>query len=438
MNNTSLVIKREYLERVNKKSFIITTLIVPIVMVALMAVPTLIMLFAPSSDKNIAVLDNSGLILPQLKDTDDVHFFAADAPQDEMLSNDSVYGLLIIDRNIVANPSGVRILTSNTASAPVERTISDQMEKIIQDEKLKGYDIENLDDILKDVRTSVTVRTIKVSDADDEGEEQSAALNSVGGMMLNFVLYFFITMYGALIMNSIIEEKGNRVLEIIVSSVKPTQLMLGKIVGVGLVALTQILIWGVVIMACTTLILPMVIPADVMADVQAINAGTGSPDPEAMGMDVDVAHIIGTLSNTGYVAYILSLTLVFLVLGYLLYAAIFAMIGASVDNVQDASQLNIIAMLPIMIGFFAAMVIIEDPSSTFAIILSMVPFTAPMVMMARVPFGVPAWELATAICVLIASVIGFIWLAGKIYRVGIFMYGKKPTFRDLARWITYK
>ncbi len=436
MNNTSLVIKREYLERVNKKSFIITTLVVPIVMVALMAVPTLIMVFAPSTTKNIAVLDNSGLILPQLKNTDDVHFFAADAPQDEMLSNDSVYGVLIIDRNIVANPTGVRILTPNTASAPVERTVADQMEKIIQDEKLKGYDIENLDEILKDVRTSVTVRTIKVSDAEDEGEEQSAELNAVGGMLLNFVLYFFITMYGALIMNSIIEEKGNRVLEIIVSSVKPTQLMLGKIVGVGLVALTQILIWGVVIMACTTLLMPMLIPAETMAEAAAINAGTA--DPEAMGLDVDLAHILGTLSDTGYIATILGLMLVFLVLGYLLYAAIFAMIGASVDNVQDSSQLQIIAMLPIMIGFFAAMVIIEDPSSTFAVVLSMVPFTAPMVMMARLPFGVPAWELATAIALMIVSVIGFIWLAGKIYRVGIFMYGKKPTFRDLARWITYK
>lgn len=436
MNNTSLIIKREYLERVNKKSFIITTLLVPIVMVALMAVPTLIMIFAPSSTKNVAVLDDSGLILPRLKNTDEVHFFAADAPQEEMISNDSIYGVLIIDRNIVANPNGVRILTTSTASAPVERTISNQMEKIIQDEKLKNYNIENIDEIIKDMRTSVTVRTIKINDADDSGEEQSAELNSVGGMLLNFVLYFFIMMYGALIMNSIIEEKGNRVLEIVVSSVKPMQLMLGKIVGVGLVALTQILIWGVVIMVCTTFIMPLVIPSDVMAEAVAINAG--NIDPDAASLDVDLAHVIGVFSDTGYIAYVLGLMLVFLILGFLLYAAIFAMIGASVDNVQDSSQLQILATLPIMIGFFAAMVVMDDPSSTFAIVLSMVPFTAPMVMMARVPFGVPTWEIITAIGLMIISVIGFIWIAGKIYRVGIFMYGKKPTIRELIRWINYK
>lgn len=435
MNNTSLIIKREYLERVNKKSFIITTLLVPILMLLLSCLPALIMVFAPTSTRNVAVVDDSGIILPKLRNTDDVRFFSANATQDEMLSNDSIYGVLIIDRNILANPNGVRILTPNTVSAPLERTVVDQMEKIIQDEKLKSYDIENLDQILADVRTSVNIKSIRVEDADDEGEEQSAELSAVGGIFLNFVLYFFILMYGALIMNSIIEEKGNRVLEIVVSSVKPMQLMMGKIIGVGLVALTQILIWAVVIMACITFILPMVIPSDVMAEAVAVNSG--SIDASVANIDVDLAHVIGVFTNVGYVVYILGIMFIFLVLGYLLYASIFAMIGASVDNVQDSSQLQIVATLPIMIGFFSSMVVLEDPSSTFALVMSLIPFTAPMVMMARVPFGVPAWEMITCIAVLILSVVFSIWLAGKIYRVGIFMYGKKPTLRDLIRWARY-
>ena len=435
MNNTALIIKREYIERVNKKSFIITTLLVPILMLLLMCVPTLILFFAPTTTKNVAVVDDSGVILPRLKNTDDVRFFNATGTQDEMLSCDSIYGILIIDRNIMVNPNGVRILTPNTVSAPVERTVVDQMEKIIQDEKLKNYNIENLDKILADVRTPVTVKSIRVENEEDEGEEQSAELNAVAGMVLNCVLYFFILMYGALIMNSIIEEKGNRVLELIVCSVKPMQLMIGKIVGVGLVALTQIVIWGVVIMFCTTVLLPIVVPADIMAEAAAVNAG--NIDPSAAGIDVDLAHMLGVFTNVGYIVYILGMMVVFLVLGYLFYAAIFAMIGASVDHVQDSSQLQTIAAIPIMVAFFSSMVIIEDPSSTFALIMSMIPFTSPMVMMARVPFGVPAWELIMSVVILIASVIFSIWLAGKIYRVGIFMYGKKPSVRDLIRWARY-
>lgn len=433
MNNTALVIKREYLERVNKKSFIIATLLVPILILLLSCVPALIMIFAPSSTKNVAVIDDSGIILPKLQNTDDVRFFPADMSQEEMLASDSIYGILIIDRNILANPNGVRILTPNTVSAPLERTVVDQMEKILQDEKLKNYNIENLDIILADVRTPVNVKSIRVEDADDEGEEQSAEMSAVGGMMLNFVLYFFITMYGALIMNSIIEEKGNRVLEIIVSSVKPMQLMLGKIVGVGLVALTQILIWGVVIVLCTTVILPAVIPADVMAEAAAVNSG--AVDAASANIDVDLAHVIGTLSNVGYIVYVMALLMVFLILGYLFYAAIFAMIGASVDNVQDSSQLQMIAMIPIMVGFFSAMVIVQDPGSVFAVVMSMIPFTSPMVMMARIPFGVPGWEIALSTVILAVSVLFAIWFAGKIYRVGIFMYGKKPTIKDLMRWM---
>ncbi len=433
MNNTALVIKREYLERVNKKSFIISTLLVPVLILLLSCVPALIMILAPSSTKNVAVIDDSGLILPKLQNTDDVRFFAADMPQEELLSSDSIYGILIIDRNVMTNPNGVRILTPNTVSVPLERTVVDQMEKILQDEKLKNYNIENLDVILADVRTPVNVKSIRVENADDEGEEQSAEMNSVAGMMLNMVLYFFITMYGALIMNSIIEEKGNRVLEIIVSSVKPMQLMLGKIIGVGLVALTQILIWGVVIVVCATVVLPMVIPADVMTEAAAINSG--AIDASSANIDVDLAHIIGTFSNVGYVIYVLALLMVFLILGYLFYAAIFAMIGASVDNVQDSSQLQMVAMIPIMVGFFSAMVIVQDPGSVFAIVMSMIPFTSPMVMMARLPFGVPGWEIAVSIAVLAVSVFVAIWFAGKIYRVGIFMYGKKPTLKDLWRWM---
>ncbi len=437
MNNTGLIIKREYLERVNKKSFIVTTLVVPIVMLALMVLPSVLMFMMPSSTKNVAVIDDSGLILPKLHNTEDVTFFQADAPQSDMLGNDSIYGVLIVDRNILANNNGVRLLTPNAASTPVSSAIEEQMEKIIETEKLKRYDIENLDNILKDVKTNITLQSIRISgDEDDEGEAQSAELNSLAGIGLNFVLYMFLLMYGALVMNSIVEEKGNRVLEIVVSSVKPMQLMMGKIVGVGLVAFTQIAIWAAIIVGASSLLLPALIPADVMTEAAALNSGT--LDASTSNMDVDIAHIIGAFTDVPYLLGILGLLVLFLIGGYMLYAAIFAAIGAATDNLQDSSQLQLVGTLPIMVGLFASMVAVADPDGIFAVVMSLVPFTSPMVMMARVPFGIPGWQIALSLALLVITVFVMIWLAGKIYRVGIFMYGKKPTFRDLVRWITYK
>ncbi len=436
MNNTSLIIKREYLERVNKKSFIVTTILVPVLMLALMVLPTVLMIMVPSSTKNVAVLDDSGIILPKLEDTDDVHFFSANAPQDDMLANDSIFGILIIDRNILTNNNGVRLLSANAASANVESTITSQMESIIEQQKLLGYDIDNLDAILKDIHTDVNLSSIRIDEEGGEGEKQSAELNSVAGIGLNFVLYMFLLMYGALVMNSIVEEKGNRVLELVVSSVKPTQLMLGKIVGVGLVAFTQIVIWGVIIIGISSLLLPAIIPSDIMAEAAAINSGTA--DLNTVNLDVDLAYALGALTNVGSIIGALALLVVFLIGGYLLYAAVFAAIGASVDNLQDASQLQTIGILPIFIALFASMVVVTDPDSTFATVMSLIPFTSPMVMMARVPFGIPGWEIALSIALLAVTIALMIWFAAKIYRVGIFMYGKKPTVRDLIRWARYK
>lgn len=413
MNNTALIIRREYLERVNKKSFIVTTLVVPILMVALMLLPALIMVYAGSETKTVAVVDDSGLILPNLESNEEVRYVSAWDDQTAMLTNDSIYGLLIIDRNILTHPDGVKLLSPNSASVSVENNITSQMNKIIEAEKLKKYNIENLDRILEDVKTNVNLTNIRTTDVGEEDKEQSADVNSLIGTALNFVLYMFLLIYGALVMNSIIEEKNNRVLELVVSSVKPTQLMLGKIIGVGLVAFTQIAIWTLVILAVTTFVLPAITTASVMAELAGI-------------------------TSFSFVLGVMLLLIAFLIGGYLLYAAIFAAIGASVDNQQDASQLQIIGVMPVIIGLVCATAVIADPDSTFAFIMSLVPFTSPMVMMARVPFGVPGWEIALALVILAISIVAMIWVAAKIYRVGIFMYGQKPTIATLIRWMRYK
>lgn len=433
---TSIIIRREYMERVSKKSFIITTILVPILMLVLALLPTAIMLFATGDTKTVAVIDDSGLILPNLKSDDDVKFVDAFASQEEMLASDTIYGVLIIDRNIINRNAGLKLLTPNAASVSVESAITGQVNKIIETEKLKTYDIENLDKILDEVKTSVTLQTIRTDSTGEEGESQSAAISSAIGTMLNFLLYMFLLMYGSLVMNSIIEEKNNRVLEIVVSSINPKSLMLGKIIGVGLVALTQIVIWTVIMFGITTLLLPSLIPADMMAEAQAINSGTA--DLASINMDADLAIAVGMFTNIGFVMKIMGLLLLFLIGGYLIYASIFAAIGASVDNIQDASQLQTIGLIPIFIGLFASLAVIADPNSTFALVMSLIPFTSPMVMMARVPFDVPAWQIIVSLALLFLTIIFMIWIAAKIYRIGIFMYGKKPTVRDLIRWARYK
>lgn len=437
VNKTSIIISREYSERVKKKSFIITTILVPVLMLALSVLPTLIIVFAGSGEtKTVAVIDDSGLILQNLTDNEEVRYIAAEGTQEELLSADEIYGLLVIDRNIVKRPSGVKLLTPNASSLAVENNITSQMEKIIETEKLKSYDIDNLDQILDNVKTSVTLQTLRTDENGEEGGSQSAAISSAIGTLLNFLLYMFLVLYGSLVMNSIIEEKNNRVLEIVVSSIKPTQLLIGKIIGVGLVAVTQIIIWVAIVLCITTMILPAVMPADIMNEVTALNAG--SMDISNSSIDQDMAIALGMFTNVGYVLELVGYLFLFLVGGFLFYASIFAMIGSAVDNIQDASQLQMLGIVPVIIGLVSSMAVIPNPNGLFAIIMSMIPFTSPMVMMARVPFDIPAWQIVVSIVLLYLSIFFMVWIAAKIYRIGIFMYGKKPTVRDLIRWARYK
>ena len=238
-------------------------------------------------------------------------------------------------------------------------------------------------------------------------------------------------------MTSIIEEKNNRVLEIVVSSVKPTQLMLGKICGIGLVAVTQIVIWGVLLAALSAFVLPALTPDSVAADLSEMNAA-GAAGTESLGTPVELLQALSILGNVGYIIQIFGLLLLFLVGGFMLYAAVYAAIGSAVDNIQDAGQLQSVVVMPIILGIVFGMMAASDPGSQLSLWTSMIPFTSPMVMMARIPFGVPGWQITVSLIILYASFFAMVWVAAKIYRVGIFMYGKKPSVKELIRWMRYK
>lgn len=412
----SIIVSREYLERVKRKSFIITTILMPLFMLGLMVVPALIAMVSTPDKQRIAVIDNSGLLAARLQNSSEVSFTVVDSDLDAAKADEQYYGVLEIGRDVVDNPSDVRLYTHGPASMMVEQFISGQLESGIESIRLGRYNIDNLEQILNSVHAKVALSTMRIDKAD---EETSSGLSYGMGLAMAFILYMIILMYGQMVMTSIIEEKNNRVLEIVVSSVKPSVLMAGKIIGVGLVALTQILIWAAIVLSFTVWAMPAII---------------GS----LSGMDSDFAGVLSQLGDAGYVAMLFVYMILFVVGGYLFYSSIYAAIGSAVDNIQDASQLQMVAVLPIIIGFVLAPSVINNPSSGAAFWGSIVPFTSPMVMMARIPFGIPLWEILVSLVLLYASSVALIWLAAKIYRVGIFMYGKKPTFGELIRWARYK
>ena len=439
MSNVSIIIQREFNERVRKKSFIITTILMPVLMIVLMIAPALIMEYSRGEQKTIAVIDDSGLVAPQLQSNEELRFEPTDLTTEEARrSLTDRFGVLYIGSDILENPSDVKLYANASSSLSIESNITGQIEDILEAEKLKAYHIDNLQQILDEVKTTVTLQTFRNDKSQEaESQAQSSTVATAAGYILGFVLYMFLLIYGSMVMQSVIEEKNNRVLEVVVSSVRPFDLMLGKILGVALVAVVQVLIWGVLIFAVGAIVLPQLIPAEMMAGVQAMQQGM--PDAAAMGdMDPEMLQAVAAVTDTGYILKIFVCLLLFVFGGYLLYSAMFAAVGSAVDNVQDASQLQMPVTLPIILALLMMLAVIKDPNSSLAFWFSIIPFTSPVVMMARIPYDIPLWEIVLSLVVLYASFVAMVWFAGKIYRVGIFMYGKKPTFKELLKWVRYK
>ena len=437
MRNIGLILMREYRERVYKKSFILTTILMPLIMILLAAAPTLIMQFSDTGSHSIMVVDESGVVAPKLNSDEVVEFKISDvdlaASLVAMNSNEECFGVLHIGKDIITNTNDVRLYTSSSSSLVLEESITSQIEKIIEGERLKAYNIENLDDILAKVKASVHLTTI-----DKEEAVSSTIASSVTGMVLGFLLYFLLAIYGGMVMQSVIEEKSSRILEVMVSSVRPFEMLMGKIIGVALVAATQILVWGVLLVLFSAIVMPMLMPENLIEGVQMAQAGI---DISALAAQQDIAPelitAIASVLDTGHIAMIMGVMLLFAIGGFLLYASLYAAVGASVDQAQDAQQLTMVITVPIIISFIVTMLIIQDPNSPVIQWCSIIPFTAPVVMVARIPGGVPTWEIITSLVLLYATFIVCVWGAAKIYKIGIFMHGSKPKLKDLWQWLRY-
>ncbi len=413
----------------------------PLLMIAMGAAPTLIMEFAESETKKITVIDESGIVAPKLTSDEEIVFEAATGDLQQALieasQNEESFGVLHIGKDIVANPNDARLYTSSSSSIMLEEAIADQIEAVIESERLKAYNIDNIDEILEKVKARVHLTTFR-TDKEEESSASSAAASSLVGLILGFMLYFFLAIYGSMVMQSVIDEKSSRILEVMVSTVRPFEMLMGKVLGVAAVAATQVMVWGVLIILFSAVIVPAMLPENILEGVTQVQAG-GDVATLAAQQDVspEMLTALASALDAGGIATTICTVLLFFVGGFLLYASLYAAVGASVDEAQDAQQLTIPITLPIIAAFIVTMLVMKDPNSPVVFWCSMIPFTSPIVMVARIPSGIPAWEIALSMALLYATFVVCIWAAAKIYKVGIFMHGTKPTFKDLWRWLKY-
>lgn len=450
MSKIPVIIKREYLTRVRKKSFIIMTILAPVLMAALIIIPTLVMMNQQQDFKKIAVIeDNSDLFKGVIKNTENLEFVYLDNVKVDDLKSTfeqaGYYGILYISPEIVNTPNAVQLISKKQPPIGLLQHIESSLEKEIERQKLMTYNIENLDQIMKNVETKVTIQTKKIGDSgvvEDTSTGISMALAYIGGLLM----YMLVFIFGSQVMRGVIEEKTSRVVEVIVSSVKPVQLMMGKIVGIALVGLTQFLIWVFLTMGILTVLKSTVLKTENLTEVsQNMTKSIMSEEQQQMvqeqsaGVNPNMAEfqqLFSSALNQPWGLIILSFIFYF-VTGYLLYASIFAAIGSAVDNETETQQFMLPVTIPIILGLMVAMGTMQNPESSLSFWCSLIPLTSPVVMMARIPFGVPYWQLLLSMALMIVAFVAFVWMAAKIYRTGILMYGKKSSWQEMWKWLRY-
>lgn len=427
MKKIQLIIAREFGERARKRSFIITTLLMPILMIGLMIAPSLMMLMDTAEQKQVVVIDRSGVVGDKLQSGGEVLFSVQnDLSKAEACSiygeDSGIFGILYIGSEVEHRDS-VQLITNSSSSMMLEENIASQISAIVEAEKLKAYNIENLDQILASVATNIELSTFENNGTGEVEtmESTSSGINYILGMLLGMLLYMIIIIYGQMVLTSVVEEKSSRVIDVMVTSCTPFQIMMGKILGIALVAVTQIAIWAVLVIGASKFL----IPALFSPEVAATN-------------DMMMQALMGTLGNTSYIAGLFGYLLLFILGGFLLYASLYAAAGSAVDSVQDGQQFNTIIMMPIILALIVMMSVFNDPNSSVAFWFSIIPFTSPIVMIARIPFGIPTWEVVVSLVLLYATFLFVAWFAAKIYRIGIFMHGKRPSWRELWQWTKMK
>lgn len=432
MNKILIIIQREFLKRVRTKGFIILTITMPFIMAALVFVPLWLSSIENDEQQKVAVIDPTGVYAKALKASKSFAFSAQPVITEEMRSEDSPYDAVVaISGDLVKNNGKVTIYSHKEIPGNMLDYIQSKLNETVQKQKLEATGIAGLDKIIDDVQRDVNMKTVKWSKEGDEQASSTYVAIIVGGIF-TLLIYIFVITYGGMVMQSVIEEKTNRIIELLVSSVKPFQLMMGKIIGVMLVGIAQMALWGVML----SIIMTVASVGFGVSQAQSIAAGQPMPSP-TMNMSQDTQELLTAIVNLPYAEIGLMFIIMF-VGGYLLYSSFFAATGASINEQEDANQFVVPITMITLFGLYAAMYSIENTDGPLAFWASLFPLTSPIVMMIRIPFGVPLWQEFLSIALLYASAFLMIWIGGKIYRVGILMYGKKPSIKEIIKWMRYK
>jgi ABC-2 type transport system permease protein len=440
MKKIALIISREYLSRVKKKSFIVMTFLGPILIAGMYAFAIWLAVNADdmNNKKTVYVIDESKQFTGHLRDSKSLAFEYTNEPLEEtknnISENEDAYVLYIPE--LAKDLSGVQLYSAKQASVAVVNYIEKEIEAELKDKKLVENGISR--DILSSLDLNVSLKTIRIT---EKGEESGNANASYGiGMLASILIYMFIFLYGVQVMRGVIEEKNNRIVEVIISSVKPFQLMMGKIIGIALVGLTQFVLWVVLTVGISGLVsqeLSSRMPSNAaqIENIAGADAAQMQTSSEMSGNNItQFMEAIGTINYP----LLLGTFLFYFLAGYLLYSALFAAIGSAVDNESETQQFMFPVTIPLIFSFvLASSAVVNNPDGPIAFWLSMIPLTSPVVMMVRIPFGVPAWQLICSMVLLILGFLGTVWLAAKIYRTGILMYGKKVTFKEMFKWLRY-
>ena len=450
MNKISIIIKREYITRVRKRSFIIMTILAPLLMAGMFVLIPILMMTQEGDFKKIAVIeDNSDLFKGVLKNTKEAEFVYLENTRFEDLKNTfesaGYYGVLNISPDVITTPNAIQLVSKKQPPIGILQYIESSLEKEIERQKLLTFNIENLDDIMKSIDTNVSVTTIMIDSA-GEVKETSTGIAMFLAYFLGFLMYIIVLIFGTQVMRGVLEEKTSRVVEVIISSVKPVQLMMGKIIGIALVGLTQFMIWILLTITAVTVLKTAVlqksdsteitqsVPQNFMSgDTQ--NANT-TPSTEISPELAEFSKMFDNAVNQPWGLIIICFIFYFIT-GYLLYASVFAAIGSAVDSETETQQFMLPIMIPIILALMVAMGTMQNPESSLSFWFSLIPLTSPIVMMARIPFGVPYWQLSLSMALMLITFLGSVWMAAKVYRTGILMYGKKTSWKEMWKWLRY-
>ena len=417
MKNIILIAKREFFTQVKKKSFIILTLLTPLLIIVFGGVVSL-MFQANETQMQISVIDKSGLFKDKLKSDENIlYIFSSEETEKSLIkaleTTEEMNGVMIIPKKEIHElENSIEILTNKNFSNEARRSIAGNISEIIKAEKINALGISTAQ--IEDLNKGVNLHVVNILEKEKKQDSFLVGVKSGLSIFLMYCVFTFIMMYGIRVMRSVLEEKNNRVVEILISSVKPFELMMGKILGVTGVALVQFGVWVVMIFASVMTL--------------------GSSNVGMVSGVVEVQMVLSALSQVNY-GLILFVFVIYFLLGYLFYSAMYAAIGSAVDNETETQQFTLFAILPMMLGFYGSITIMNNPDGPMSFWLSMIPFTSPIAMLARIPFDVPVWELVLSIVILLVSTLGMVFIASKIYRVGILMYGNKVTLKELWKWM---